>query len=159
AARRFAEVGLAVLADGAPTDVDVFRRACGDGRVWVAERLATGGDREVVGFALARPLDGDLHLQEMDVVPEHGRRGLGRRLVEAVCDGARERGAVRVTLTTFRDVPWNGPFYRRLGFREIAPERFSAALRRLVAKEIDAGLVPELRCVMERVVTAPDRGR
>ncbi|MEO1083049.1 MAG: GNAT family N-acetyltransferase [Acidobacteriota bacterium] len=148
AARRFAEIGLAFLADGEPTPVDVFRRACRRGHLWVA----AGNGGEVVGFAVVRALDDDLHLQEMDVVPEHGRRGLGRRLVESVCAGARERGARRVTLTTFRDVPWNAPFYRRLGFREIAPELFSPALRRMVAKELDAGLVPELRCVMERVV-------
>lgn len=159
AARRFADIGLAVLADAAPTDVEVFRRGCGEGRVWVAEHLGPAGDRGVVGFALVRFLDGDLHLQEMDVVPEHGRRGLGRRLVEAVCAGARERGAGRVTLTTFRDVPWNAPFYRRLGFREIAPEVLDASLRRLVAKELDAGLVPELRCVMERIVTLPGHAR
>ena len=29
---------------------------------------------------------------------------------------ARDTGLAAVTLTTFRDVPWNAPFYRRAGF-------------------------------------------
>ncbi|MEM1179002.1 MAG: GNAT family N-acetyltransferase [Acidobacteriota bacterium] len=148
AARRFTEIGLDFLADGAVTDPAVFRRACGRG-LWVAVRGV-----EVVGFALSRPLGDDVHLQEMDVVPEHGRRGLGRRLVEAVCAGARDAGARRVTLTTFRDVPWNGPFYARLGFREIDPGQHSAELRELIARELEAGLVPDVRCVMERPLGA-----
>jgi hypothetical protein len=40
-------------------------------------------------------------------------------LVNAVCDWATAEGLPAVTLTTFRDVAWNGPFYAKLGFREL----------------------------------------
>jgi hypothetical protein len=40
-------------------------------------------------------------------------------LVKAVCDWAAANGLPAVTLTTFRDVAWNGPFYGKLGFREL----------------------------------------
>jgi len=36
--------------------------------------------------------------------------------VSSVCEWATSQGYEAVTLTTFRDVPWNSPFYTRLGF-------------------------------------------
>ncbi len=72
-----------------------------------------------VGFACVELVDDAAHLWQLSVHPGAGRRGLGTSLVEAVCRWAAERGLPAVTLTTYRDVPWNGPFYGRLGFREI----------------------------------------
>ncbi len=37
-------------------------------------------------------------------------------LLERVIESARQMGYPAVTLTTFREVPWNAPFYTRLGF-------------------------------------------
>ena len=51
-----------------------------------------------------------------------GRRGIGRALVEASCGWAEQAGYRSVTLCTYRDVPWNGPFYRSAGFVELAPD-------------------------------------
>lgn len=160
AAALFAGVGLAFLADGEPTPESVFAAACAEERLWVAETAAetiaeaddVAVDAAVVGFALVKELEGGWHLQEMDVLPEHGRRGLGRRLVEAAVAAARERGRRRMTLTTFRDIPWNAPFYARLGFEELPPADFTPEIRQLVAKELEAGLVPDLRCVMVRPI-------
>ena len=116
------------------------------GRLWVA--LA---DCVPVGFAHIEVLDpGVAHLEEIDVHPEHGRRGLGRRLVTAVCRWAGTNGYSWVTLTTFRDVPWNMPFYERLGFAEIPPEERSPALLSVIEDETRRGLDPRLRVAMRR---------
>jgi GNAT superfamily N-acetyltransferase len=56
------------------------------------------------------------------VVPEHGRQGVGAALLEEVCRVAAARGHPEVTLRTFADVPWNGPFYARHGFIELVDE-------------------------------------
>lgn len=69
-----------------------------------------------VGFACVDVLDGSAHLWQLSVHPAAMRRGIGTALVGAVCDWARSNGYPAVTLTTFRDVPWNAPFYSRLGF-------------------------------------------
>ncbi len=45
-------------------------------------------------------------------------------------------------LTTFRDVPWNMPFYARLGFDEVAPNELTPALRAVLADEARRGLDP-----------------
>lgn len=71
------------------------------------------------GFACVDAVDDVAHLWQLSVHPAFGRQGLGRALVEAVCEWATDHGYPAVTLTTFRDVPWNGPFYERLGFREM----------------------------------------
>jgi len=88
------------------------------------------------------------HLEEIDVHPSHGRRGLGRALVRAVCDWAIVSGYVMLTLTTFRDVPWNLPFYARLGFVEISCETLRPELAAVVCEEAHRGLDPHTRAVM-----------
>jgi GNAT superfamily N-acetyltransferase len=61
------------------------------------------------------------HLEQLSVDPAHGRRGIGRALLRAGIARAGDRGYDELTLTTYRDVPWNGPFYASEGFIEIAP--------------------------------------
>lgn len=121
-----------------------LRKARRAGRLWVA----LAGD-EPVGFAhVVVHESGVAHLEEVDVHPDHGRRGLGRRLVQTVCAWATSHGFDAVTLTTFRDPPWNMPFYARLGFEPVAPEATSVALRAVLDDEMRRGLEPARRVVM-----------
>lgn len=61
------------------------------------------------------------HLEQLSVHPEQGRRGIGRALLCAGIGWAEAAGYPELTLTTFRDVPWNGPFYASEGFVEVGP--------------------------------------
>lgn len=66
-------------------------------------------------------------------------------------DELAEQGAPAVTLTTFRDVPWNAPFYERRGFRVLDESGLSAVFDRLLDEEGAAyGLPRELRVVMRQ---------
>ena len=106
-------------------------------------------DEAPVGFAhVVVHESGVAHLEEVDVHPAHGRRGLGKRLVQTVCAWATSHGFDAVTLTTFRDVPWNMQFYARLGFEPVAPETVSTALRSVIEDEVRRGLDPARRVVM-----------
>jgi len=128
------------------TSLDVLKRARREGRLWVA--LA---DDLPAGFAHVEVIEpGAAHLEELDVHPDHGRRGLGAKLIRAVCQWAASNGYGAVTLTTFRDLPWNAPFYSRLGFDVVAPEHLSASLRASVEDETRRGLDPSRRVVMKR---------
>ena len=123
-----------------------FREAQSEGRLWVA--LAR---ENPVGFAHVEVLGSHgVHLKEIDVHPDHGRQGLGTRLVVTVCEWAACRGYSKVTLTTFRDVPWNMPFYAGLGFRVVPTSELSAELLHIVADETRRGLDPARRVVMRR---------
>ena len=127
------------------TSTLALQEAVQRGHLWVALK-----EEAPVGFAHV-DIDGrTAHLTEVDVLPDHGRRGLGTRLVETVCHWAASAGYDSVTLTTFRDVPWNMPFYARLGFRVVPDAELSAGLRAIVDDETRRGLDPSRRVAMER---------
>src|SRR4051812_29586856 len=131
------------------TSQEVLERVQRLGQLWVAL-----DDEVPVGFAHVEILEpGSAHLDEIDVHPDHGRRGLGTRLVRAVCQWAEREGYGSVTLSTFRDVPWNMPFYAQLGFVVIPPQALSPALRFVVEDETRRGLDPNTRVVMQRLAT------
>jgi GNAT superfamily N-acetyltransferase len=124
----------------------VLQKAQREGHLWVALT-----DDVPVGFAHVEVRDRDaVHLEEIDVHPEHSRRGLGRKLVLHVCEWAAEHGYQSVTLTTFRDLPWNMPFYARLGFTAVRADQLSTGLRAIVDDETHRGLDPLRRVVMIR---------
>jgi len=128
------------------TSLEVLERAHRAGHLWVASAADLP-----VAFAHAELIERDaVHLEEIDVHPDHGRRGLGTKLVLEVCRWAATNGYGAVTLTTFRDVPWNMPFYARFGFDVVAPEHVSAPLQAIVEDETRRGLDPSRRVVMRR---------
>ena len=99
----FRTVGLDQVADDEPFPIEEL--AAGD--VWVAVE-----DGVVAGYVYSIVLDGTTHVEQVTVDPAFARRGVGARLLDHLGDP--------LTLTTFRDVPWNGPYYERLGFRPVA---------------------------------------
>jgi GNAT superfamily N-acetyltransferase len=113
------------------------------GLVWVA----TEGDVPF-GFAVAEPFHDALHLWELAVRLDAQRQGAGRALVMAVAADARARNLPAVTLTTFRDIPWNAPFYARLGFVEVPHTEANPRLAGLRAREASLGLDVANRCAM-----------
>lgn len=132
----FARVGMPELVDAPVLSLAEVEEYAAAGFVAVAEHAREG----VVGFVVARPLGGAAHVQELDVHPDHGRQGLGRALLDRALAWAGESGFGLVTLSTFRDVPWNAPFYARVGFRAIAPDQATPELRALRAREPGWGL-------------------
>ena len=146
AAARFAPYGLAGPLSTILTPLDLFREGLEANRLWVA----VDETNQPVGFALANVVSDNAHLDELDVHPLHGRRGLGAALVEAVCDWAIAAGYHAVTLTTLRHVPWNAPWYERLGFHVVEESDLSEALRDLLQEEIQRGLPADQRVAMLR---------
>lgn len=142
---------MSEIAAHPPTELAEFREGLAAGLLWVAEDPEAG----VVGFALAARLVGSLHLEEISVLPSHGRRGLGAALVECVADAAVEAGCSRLTLSTFTGVPWNGPFYERLGFRAVAVADLAPELMEVRRAEAELGLPLEERTIMSRVLGCP----
>jgi len=106
--------------------------------------------RPCVGFAHVLEECGTAHLQQLAVDPAHGRRGLGAALVNACCERARQRGYNQLSLTTFRDVPYNAPWYARLGF-VIIDEPVDVVARHVMQEEEPYGrLAP--RVAMSRTL-------
>jgi len=111
---RFQSVGLGFLADGPPTGAELFHRCLGERGLIVAVS-PTGAP---LGFLASHSLDQSLYLAQISVDPAAAGQGLGARLIDA----AARRTRRPLSLFTFRTVPWNAPYYARLGFAEVAPD-------------------------------------
>ena len=142
AAAQFQATPYAFLADAdlvsAKVDLD-------HEHVWVV----VDAEDQPVGFANVRWLETAVHLHEIDIHPQHARQGLGRRLIEHIAQWARARGAAAFTLTTFSDVPWNGPYYGRLGFRTLDVATLSPELQKVWEVETAVGLPMAHRICMQ----------
>jgi GNAT superfamily N-acetyltransferase len=144
----FSGLGLIDEALDVSFPLDDLVRLVGMDQVWVG-CLADGPP---VGMVIASIREAAVYIEEMDVLPGHGRRGLGARLLACVCAWAKGRGHPAVTLSTFRDVPWNGPFYRKHGFRVLLPTEWTPGLQAIRAREAQHGLRVEVRVFMRREV-------
>jgi ribosomal protein S18 acetylase RimI-like enzyme len=136
----FRDVGMPEIADDEPFPVPVLERFRAAGRAWVAVDVT---DRPV-GYLLAEPVDGAVHVEQVSVHPSHARRGVGRALLDEVAP------ASPLTLTTFADVPWNAPYYARLGFRVLQESEWTPGLRAIRAREAAIGLDRWPRVCMRR---------
>ena len=90
------------------------------------------------GFVRVDIVDGLAHVEQLSVRPKSMRQGTGTALLEAACDWARVKGFAAVTLCTFADVPWNGPFYAKRGFVPLT--ELTPGLQALRATETRLGL-------------------
>lgn len=103
---------------------------------------------DMAGFLVGEPDGRELHIWEMDVHPQFQRRGIGAGLVRAAQIDARNCGFRALTLTTFRDLSWNAPFYERLGFVEVDDINSHPRLAGYLKSEESDGLPAERRCAM-----------
>lgn len=137
-----------------PIPPELLQRAISRGLVWVALDEV----RMPVGFVW---LDtdvgsGGIGIAEIDVLPEHGRRGIGAALLEHACAWARAAGYRRVDLGTLADVPWNAPFYARHGFAVVDKNDPVFAWAR--QRDRENGFPDQLRVFMSRPLPTPVRG-
>ncbi len=136
---------------------DVLASPGPSGRERAAEPgfILVAGD-PAIGFAHVVDMESHAHLDQISVHPEHGRRGVGTALLEAAAERAALGGHGSLTLTTYADLPWNGPFYARHGFVEVSDgEPRTAAQLAISANEERLGLSRHGRRVwMRRVLRA-----
>jgi GNAT superfamily N-acetyltransferase len=129
AGRAFAAVGMPEIAADDPGSPEELAPFVVRGHAWV---MADDGDRPVA-YLIADVVDDRLHIEQVSVHPSHARQGLGAALIEHVAHAGRD-----LSLTTFRDVPWNAPYYARLGFRVLEPADHGPELAELVRHEAEA---------------------
>jgi GNAT superfamily N-acetyltransferase len=143
AGQQFAEVGLGDIGN-LTLPMETLIEAKEEGRVWVIATTAA----EIIGFALVSVKRESLHLEEIDIDPAHSRQGLGRALISAICHWAKANGFKAMSLATFRDIPWNAPYYERLGFRIIPVSQLADDLIEVREAEARLGLPMNQRVIM-----------
>ncbi|HEV7525710.1 MAG TPA: GNAT family N-acetyltransferase [Acidimicrobiia bacterium] len=142
----FVDVGFPDVAADEPLTAEALAGYANDGRAWVVT-----DDRDTpVGYAIVDIVDGLAHLEQLSVRPDHGRQGLGAALLDHVAQWAAQHEREAVTLTTFREVPWNAPFYAKHGYRVMSDAEIGPELETLRAQEAEHGLDPAQRVCMRR---------
>ncbi len=140
----FRALGMAMIADDDPPSIAELTAYLSADRAWVFD------DGGPVAYLLADVVDGHGHLEQVSVHPDHARRGLGRRLIEHAAEWAAREGLAGLTLTTYAEVPWNAPYYARLGFATLDDEELTEGLKAVRAHEIARGLDAWPRVTMRR---------
>lgn len=151
---RFREIGMDAVADDEPLPVGEMLGYQRDGRAWVA----TDDLDHPVAYLLLDVVDDAAHIEQVSVRSDQAGRRLGRALIDAAAMWARQHGLTALTLTTFADVPWNAPYYARLGFDVIETDALTVGLRRI--RDHEATLWPHdwPRVVMGRAVSPTESG-
>ena len=153
AGRRFADIGMPEVAAAPPPTAAELTEPIESGRAWVAE----DADGTVVGFAVAAIVDRQAHLSQVSVSVAGGGHGAGGALVATVMEWAHSAGCKWITLTTFRDVAFNGLWYSRLGFAAVPTHEQGPELQAIRAAEIDSGLDAQgPRVAMRRAINPAD---
>lgn len=134
---------LSWIADDAVADEADHVRAIEAGLHWVAD-----SDSGLLGFLLAAHAGQDLHIEELSVSIAAQGQGIGRALIAAAEEHARALGLTGLTLTTFEDIPWNAPYYARLGFEPLTGPGLDQRLAGIIRQEAARGLSG--RCAMRK---------
>ncbi|MEV8319098.1 GNAT family N-acetyltransferase [Streptomyces sp. NPDC059900] len=148
AGEAFRPLGMVAVADDEPPAVDLLEGFRAAGRAWVADN-----DGAPVAYLISEPVDAAEHIEQITVHPRAARHRIGQALIEHTAERALAAGIQALTLTTFADVPWNAPYYARIGFRVLGEDELTPGLRRIRAHEADLGLDRWPRVAMRRDLT------
>ncbi|CAB4050646.1 GNAT family N-acetyltransferase [Paraburkholderia phenoliruptrix] len=143
---RFASVGMAGIADAPPMSLALVERKIEAREIIVA----VDRDGTSAGFVMFEPQPARIYVQELDVLTSHAGRRIGAALIDEVAQLARSRRLMQLILSTYREVPWNAPYYRRLGFSDIEEADLDAALIARREAHIARGLDESKRLFMRR---------
>ncbi|GFE13462.1 GCN5 family N-acetyltransferase [Streptomyces glebosus] len=144
----FRGLGMAAIADDDPPPLELLTEFQRAGRALAAyEEAGPGGGRRPVGYLLWEPVDGCTHIEQVSVHPDQAHRGIGRALINRA---EQDGGRAALTLTTFTEVPWNAPYYARIGFRALPEAELTPGLRAIRAHEAALGLDHWPRAAMRR---------
>lgn len=149
AGRRFVDVGFPSIANDDPMPAATLREHIETGTAWIAvdERNRS------LGYAIGSAHGTEGHLDQVSVRVDAGENGVGRALIQAVCAWAASQGFPTLSLTTFRDVPFNGPLYGRLGFNRVREADWTPELRAVRARERGLGIDVAPRVVLRLDLT------
>ncbi|PGH31739.1 hypothetical protein GX50_05462 [[Emmonsia] crescens] len=153
----FRALAMAEIAEDEPPSLSLLQKYAEGGRCWVATTPEVtrnnddnGDDDQPVAYLLSSRVDGTAHIEQVSVTPAAARRGLGAALIDHLAVWAVAQGLSALTLTTFAEVPWNAPYYERIGFRVLAVDEVGKELHAIRVLEGERGLDRWPRVCMRR---------
>jgi GNAT superfamily N-acetyltransferase len=122
------------IADHERPSVDALVGYVNARRCWVA----FDDDDKPIGYLLVDDVDGNAHIEQVSVEPEHQGVGVGRSLIDQARTWAKDTGRPAVTLTTFAE--FHAPLYAHLGYSVLQDHEIGPELRALRRQEAERGL-------------------
>ena len=142
----FADYEMAAIANDDPLSIESLSKYCVEERLWVA----VDETDNPIAYIIIDLIDGAAHIEQVSVDPEYSGQRIGQALIDTVYDWAKRQNLPALTLTTFTNVPWNAPYYQRLGFQVIPVSQQSPGLQRVRIEERRHGLDQWPRVCMKR---------
>ena len=144
---RFELIGMPEVAKGEPTPATILEDRARNGQLYVA----VAGNAALAGFLCWSPKDGMAYIEEISVHPDHAGHRLAAHLIDRLAADLRGQLAL-LSLSTFRDVPWNAPYYAKLGFVELPFGSAGPEHRESWRHQEKAGLDMSRRLFMTRAI-------
>ena len=148
AAELFRSANLDFLVDGSTVDPKLFAAMIDSQHLWVACDYMD----YPIGFSGGERVEGNFHLVEISVAQDFQGKGVGRALMEEMENDVRREGYKAISLTTYRNLSWNGPWYSRLGFVEMNPLEMGRAYLEILENERKHGFDMSARCLMRKLL-------
>ncbi len=140
---------LSWIADDSVMSAEEHKHILAKGLSWVAIDSLT---QTICGFINAEIIEGEFYIGEVSVSRNYQKKGIGSNLLETALTEAKSLGLSTATLTTFIDVPWNAPYYQRLGFVILTADILPQYLERKLQEEKSSGLPLDHRCAMRKII-------
>lgn len=142
----FAQQRMPEIADDDPPSIEELSQYCNAKRLWVA----VDDCDHPVAYIIAKILGQYAHIDQVSVHPCHAGRRIGSALIDSVEQWAASLTLSALTLTCFRHVPWNAPYYQSIGFETIPEHALTRGLKEIRREEKQRGLDRWPRCGMKR---------
>ncbi|MCP5073215.1 MAG: GNAT family N-acetyltransferase [Rhodobacteraceae bacterium] len=112
---------------------------------------AVSVDGAILGFALFKPLDQLMFLDNISVASDVSGLGVGSALLIKVIEKTAQARLGHVALTTFRVPPWNGTWFRKFDFEMMPANMIGGGLKSVIIRQ-SANVDPQTREVLWRAV-------
>jgi GNAT superfamily N-acetyltransferase len=142
----FLAIGMDSVAQDPPMPAEQFASFIESATAFV--EVDTADKR--MGYILVEPHEHRAFIEQVTILPRHAHHGIGAALIMRAEGLARHRGLSGLLLTTYRDVPWNAPYYARLGFDIVDESQWTPWMTARVALEASRGLAIRPRVIMAR---------
>ena len=148
----FAEHDMPDIAADEPPSVDVLKQYCTREHLWVA----ADNHNQPVAYLVASVVDDCAHIDQVSVDTGQAGKRIGSALIDTLEIWAQAHNLVAITLTTFADIPWNAPYYRKLGFQDIDESQMTNGLKQIRDEEKQMGLDRWPRICMRRNILSEE---
>lgn len=145
---RYRRVDLGQVVDMPPASLASLEAGRRERRLWIAVSALN----RPVGFALMKFPGGTAWLDQLSVLQRWQGYGFGTALIEQTATAARSLGHRTLHLSTYRDVPWNAPYYARRGFAEMPRADWPQVFRMQSMEGNRHGHPPWRRTIMRRLL-------